>query len=45
MRLERLTEWTDPRFAGMWELYEQSFPAYETRYQEDQKRAMTDPDY
>ncbi len=45
MKLERLTQWTDPRFAPMWQLYEASFPSYENRTLADQKRAMEDPDY
>ena len=42
MRLERTTGWQDARFKALWELYEASFPAYESRTLPDQKRAMED---
>ena len=45
MRLERMTGWQDARFKALWELYEASFPAYESRTLPDQKRAMEDERY
>lgn len=40
-----MTSWRDPRFEALWALYEASFPAYENRDLDDQKRAMEDARY